>query len=58
MSRSNLGWKGILEDQEMWRIVRYLRHLPSGGSQGVPDVYKEEKEQHEHVLGGEKKEHH
>src|SRR5262245_34765145 len=20
------GWKGILEDDEMWKIVRYLRH--------------------------------
>ncbi len=42
----------------MWRIVRYRWHLPAGGSLGVPDVYKEEKEQHEHVLGGGKKERH
>jgi len=50
------GWNGILEDQEMWRIVRYLRHLPAEGSQGVPSVYKEEEEQHEHMRGAEHRE--
>jgi mono/diheme cytochrome c family protein len=50
------GWKGILEDQEMWRIVRYLRHLPAQGSLGAPSVYKEEEEQHEHMRGDEDKE--
>jgi len=52
------GWKGTLDDQEMWRIVRYLRHLPAAGSLGVPGVYKEEEEQHEHMRGGEEKERH
>jgi hypothetical protein len=27
------GWKGVLEDDEMWSIVRFLRHLPMQGSQ-------------------------
>ena len=50
------GWKGILEDQETWRIVRYLRHLPAQGSFGAPSVYKEEEEQHEQSRGTENKE--
>ncbi len=25
-------WKGVLQDEEMWRMVRYMRHLPSKGS--------------------------
>ncbi|HYL93610.1 MAG TPA: cytochrome c [Alphaproteobacteria bacterium] len=41
------GWKGILEDDEMWKIVRYLRHLPAKGSLGAPAVFKEEAEEHE-----------
>ncbi|MCI0404297.1 MAG: cytochrome c [Acidobacteria bacterium] len=48
------AWKDILDDEEMWQMVRYIRHLPPKGSLGVPDVYKEEAEQHEH--GGEKTE--
>lgn len=43
------AWKGILDDDEMWKVVNYMRHLPPKGSLGVPDVYKEEKEQHEHA---------
>jgi mono/diheme cytochrome c family protein len=31
--------KGILNDEEIWQIVRYLRHLPSKGSLGEPAVY-------------------
>ena len=33
------GWKGILTDEEMWYMVRYIRHLPAKGSLGVPKVY-------------------
>ncbi len=33
------GSKEILSDDELWSIVRYLRHLPPAGSQGVPDMY-------------------
>ncbi|MFB3918386.1 MAG: cytochrome c [Terriglobales bacterium] len=40
------GWKGILEDEEMWYIVRYMRHLPAKGSLGIPDVYKQAEEEH------------
>jgi len=31
--------KGILNDQEMWEIVHYLRHLPAKGSLGEPKAY-------------------
>jgi mono/diheme cytochrome c family protein len=31
--------RGILSDDEMWRIVLYLRHLPPKGSLGEPAVY-------------------
>jgi len=45
------GWKGILEDDEMWKIVHYIRHLPAKGSLGTPEVFKEEAEEHEHMHG-------
>lgn len=41
------AWKGILDEDEMWQIVHYIRHLPPKGSLGVPEVYKEEAEEHE-----------
>jgi mono/diheme cytochrome c family protein len=44
-------WKEIINDEEMWAIVRYLRNLPPKGSVGVPDVYKEAKGKHEHSSG-------
>jgi mono/diheme cytochrome c family protein len=31
--------QGILDDEEIWSIVRYLRHLPPPGSLGEPEVY-------------------
>jgi mono/diheme cytochrome c family protein len=31
--------KGILNDQEMWEIVHYIRHLPAKGSLGEPKAY-------------------
>jgi mono/diheme cytochrome c family protein len=31
--------KGILNDDEIWQIVTYLRHLPPKGSLGEPAVY-------------------
>ena len=46
------GWKGILTDEEMWNIVRFLRHLPAKGSLGDPPIYKEEEEQHEQMEHG------
>lgn len=31
--------KGILNDEEIWQIVNYIRHLPPKGSLGEPPVY-------------------
>jgi mono/diheme cytochrome c family protein len=31
--------KGILNEDEIWQIVHYLRHLPPKGSLGEPAVY-------------------
>jgi mono/diheme cytochrome c family protein len=49
------GWNGILDDNEMWNIVNYVRHLPPPGSLGAPAVYKEAEEEHEHGQEPEKK---
>ena len=35
------AWHGIVDDNTMWKIVRYLRHLPAKGSLGAPQVYLE-----------------
>jgi mono/diheme cytochrome c family protein len=43
------AWKETLSDDEMWKMVEFLRHLPPKGSLGVPDVYKKEQEEHEHM---------
>jgi S-disulfanyl-L-cysteine oxidoreductase SoxD len=43
------GWNGILDDNEQWAIIRYLRHLPAKGSLGPPPVYKESEEEHHHA---------
>ena len=40
------GWKGVLSDQEMWHMVRFLRKLPAKGSEGVPPVFQHEAEEH------------
>jgi len=34
--------RGILNDDEMWSIVVYLRHLPPAGSLGEPRIYSGE----------------
>ena len=34
--------RGILSDEEMWRIVLYIRHLPPAGSLGEPSMYRGE----------------
>lgn len=34
--------RGILNDEEMWRIVLFLRHLPPEGSLGDPPAYRED----------------
>ncbi len=46
------GWKGILDDNEMWHVVRYMRHLPPKGSLGIPAVYQESEEEHEATEKG------
>ena len=33
--------EGILNDDEQWSIVVYLRHLPPAGNQGVPLQYRQ-----------------
>lgn len=35
------AWQGIIDDNTMWKIVRYIRKLPPKGSLGAPDVYLE-----------------
>jgi mono/diheme cytochrome c family protein len=45
------AWKGIVGDDEMWKMVHYIRRLPPKGSLGVPDVFKEEQKQHTHGPG-------
>src|SRR5215475_10474113 len=52
------GWKGILDDNEMWNIVHYIRHLPAKGSLGAPPIFKEEAEEHEHMHGEAGHDHH
>lgn len=48
------GWNGILDENEMWSIVRYIRRLPPAGSLGAPKVFEEAEEEHEHGAGNEK----
>ena len=38
--------RGILNDEDMWKIVLYLRHLPPQGSLGEPAAYTGEAERH------------
>lgn len=52
------SWKGILDDDEMWKVVLYIRNLPPKGSLGVPEIFKEEQEEHEQMEKGAKPEHH
>jgi mono/diheme cytochrome c family protein len=40
------GWKGLLEDDQMWRMVRYIRRLPARGSSGIPEVFTPEGKEH------------
>ena len=51
------AWKGILEEDEMWKIVRYIRHLPEKGSLGAPQVFQEGEEQHKEMETGKGQEH-
>jgi mono/diheme cytochrome c family protein len=40
------AWKGILDEEEMWHIVHYIRHLPPKGSLGAPTIFEEKDEEH------------
>lgn len=51
------GWKAILQDDEMWKIVHYIRHLPPKGSLGAPNVYKEAAAKHEDTKGAKPHQH-
>jgi mono/diheme cytochrome c family protein len=33
------AWKDLLHDEEIWRLVLYLRHLPPAGSLGEPAAW-------------------
>jgi mono/diheme cytochrome c family protein len=33
------GSKGMLSDDEIWSLIRYVRHLPPAGSLGEPEMY-------------------
>lgn len=46
------GWKGLIQDEEMWQMVRYIRHLPARGSLGAPQVFIQEGEEHANIRRG------
>ena len=52
------AWNGTLEDDEMWNIVNYLRHLPAAGSLGAPQIFKETESEHEAAGKSEGHHHH
>jgi mono/diheme cytochrome c family protein len=52
------AWKDILTDDEMWHIVRYIRHLPAQGSLGAPKVFEEAAHEHEHESKKDSPHHH
>ena len=35
------AWHDVVDENTMWKMVRYMRHLPAKGSLGAPDVYLE-----------------
>lgn len=43
------AWKGILDEEEMWHVVHYIRHLPPKGSLGAPAIFREEEEEHKQM---------
>lgn len=46
------GWKGILDDDEMWKMVHYIRNLPAKGSLPAPAVYSEDYQEHLELRRG------
>lgn len=51
------SWGEDLTDDEQWKLVLFIRHLPPKGSLGSPEVFKEEKEGHEKMEQGQKMDH-
>ena len=49
------AWPDDPTDDEQWKIVLFIRHLPAKGSLGTPDVYKEGEEEHEEMQRGQMK---
>jgi len=43
------AWPDDPSDDEQWKIVLFIRHLPPKGSLGTPDVYKEGGEEHQEM---------
>ncbi|MGH9651080.1 MAG: hypothetical protein ACRD3I_11495 [Terriglobales bacterium] len=39
----------MLDDDEMWKIVRFMRKLPAAGSLGAPKIYAEGEGEHEEM---------
>ncbi|MBZ5630368.1 MAG: cytochrome c [Acidobacteriia bacterium] len=46
------GWSGVLDDNEQWAAISYIRHLPAKGSLGPPPVYQEAEDKHTHAEEG------
>ena len=46
------GWKGILDEGEMWHLVTFIRHLPAPSSEGTPSIFKEAEEEHQQMEHG------
>lgn len=46
------GWKGILSDDEMWKMVLYMRNLPAKGTLPAPGVYRENDQEHLELRPG------
>jgi mono/diheme cytochrome c family protein len=43
------GWSGVLDDNEQWAMICYIRHLPAQGSLGPPPVYQKAEAEHKHA---------
>ena len=46
------GWQGILDEDEMWHVVLYLRHLPAQGTLGAPEIFKTSEAEHQEQHAG------
>jgi mono/diheme cytochrome c family protein len=46
------AWKDVLDEDEMWALINFMRRLPPKGSLGIPAVYKEAGEEHQNMHLG------